>query len=137
VTGQRKIVPVILSGGMGTRLWPLSRALHPKQLQALTSEFSLLQETAIRLNDAQFEAPMIICNQEHRFTVAQHLQNINIAPQSIVLEATGRNTAPAAAALLALSQTVLKPDMAISEKPEKWITLMDASTSKPSPRNLI
>ena len=98
MTGQSKIVPVILSGGMGTRLWPLSRALHPKQLQALTSEFSLLQETAIRLNDAQFEAPMIICNQEHRFTVAQHLQNINIAPQSIVLEATGRNTAPAAAA---------------------------------------
>ena len=83
---------------MGTRLWPLSRALYPKQLQALTSEFSLLQETATRLSGGPFDAPMIICNQDHRFIVAQHLQQISIAPQSIVLEPMGRNTAPAAAA---------------------------------------
>ncbi|MBT4939010.1 MAG: mannose-1-phosphate guanylyltransferase/mannose-6-phosphate isomerase, partial [Rhodospirillaceae bacterium] len=61
------IYPVILSGGTGTRLWPLSRALYPKQLQPLHSELSLLQETASRLSGDQFAKPLIICNQEHRF----------------------------------------------------------------------
>jgi mannose-1-phosphate guanylyltransferase/mannose-6-phosphate isomerase len=91
------IYPVILSGGTGTRLWPLSRSLYPKQLQPLHTEFSLLQETATRLSGDQFAKPLIICNQEHRFIVAEHLQAINIQPEAIVLEPIGRNTAPAAA----------------------------------------
>jgi mannose-1-phosphate guanylyltransferase / mannose-6-phosphate isomerase len=91
------IYPVILSGGTGTRLWPLSRTLYPKQLQPLHSELSLLQETASRLTGGKFANPLIICNQEHRFIVAEHLQEINIKPEAIVLEPVGRNTAPAAA----------------------------------------
>lgn len=98
MTSRRHITPVILSGGMGTRLWPMSRTLYPKQLQPLTSEFSLLQETAARMEGEIFDAPMIICNQEHRFIVAQHLQQISIKPKNILLEPMGRNTAPAAAA---------------------------------------
>ena len=92
-----KIVPVILSGGSGTRLWPLSRAHYPKQLQSLHSELSLLQETASRLTDNNFTQPLIICNQEHRFIVAEHLREIGIKPKAIILEPIGRNTAPAAA----------------------------------------
>lgn len=91
------IYPVILSGGSGTRLWPLSRALYPKQLQPLHSELSLLQETAARLTGDGFANPLIICNQEHRFIVAEHLQALDIKPEAIVLEPVGRNTAPAAA----------------------------------------
>ena len=96
-TSTGKIYPVILSGGSGTRLWPLSRALYPKQLQPLHSELSLLQEAASRLRGASFANPLIICNQEHRFIVAEQLQNIDVAPEAIILEPIGRNTAPAAA----------------------------------------
>ena len=94
---RSNIYPVILSGGTGTRLWPLSRALYPKQLQPLHSDLSLLQETASRLKGEQFAAPLIICNQEHRFIVAEQLHSIEIVPEAIVLEPMGRNTAPAAA----------------------------------------
>jgi len=92
-----RITPVLLSGGSGTRLWPVSRALHPKQLQALGGERTMLQETALRLTGAEFAAPMIVCNDEHRFTIAAQLQSVGLTPQSIVLEPQGRNTAPAAA----------------------------------------
>ncbi|NKB21881.1 MAG: mannose-1-phosphate guanylyltransferase/mannose-6-phosphate isomerase [Alphaproteobacteria bacterium] len=93
-----KITPVILSGGSGTRLWPMSRESYPKQLLPLSSEQSLLQETAARVNDpAIFTAPLIICNSEHRFVVAEQLNQLNIKPLAIVLEPVGRNTAPAAA----------------------------------------
>ena len=95
-TSNGEIVPVILSGGSGTRLWPVSRAHYPKQLQSLHSELSLLQETAMRLTDNNFAQPLIICNHEHRFVVAEHLREINIKPEAVVLEPTGRNTAPAA-----------------------------------------
>jgi mannose-1-phosphate guanylyltransferase / mannose-6-phosphate isomerase len=99
------ITPVLLSGGSGTRLWPVSRALHPKQLQPLLGDRTMLQETALRLKSDAFAAPLIVCNDEHRFTIAAQLQSIGIAPQSIVLEPKGRNTAPAAAvAALFLSQ---------------------------------
>ena len=91
------ITPVLLSGGSGTRLWPVSRALHPKQLQALGGERTMLQETALRLAGPDFAAPMVVCNEEHRFTIAAQLQAVGLAPQSIVLEPKGRNTAPAAA----------------------------------------
>jgi mannose-1-phosphate guanylyltransferase/mannose-6-phosphate isomerase len=96
-TSNAKIVPVILSGGSGTRLWPLSRAHYPKQLQPLHSKLSLLQETVSRLTDDNFTQPFVICNQEHRFIVAEHLKEIGIKPEAIVLEPIGRNTAPAAA----------------------------------------
>lgn len=94
-----RIVPVVLSGGAGTRLWPMSRASYPKQLLALTTDRSLLQETVARVdNAARFAPPMIVCNDEHRFIVAEQLKQMNVTPHSIVLEPMGRNTAPAVAA---------------------------------------
>ena len=99
-----RIHPVILSGGSGTRLWPLSRSEHPKQFLSLTSEKSLLQETLIRFSGSDFELPLILCNSAHRFIVAEQIQDINMSVQDIILERYGRNTAPAAAiASMALS----------------------------------
>jgi mannose-1-phosphate guanylyltransferase/mannose-6-phosphate isomerase len=92
------LVPVILSGGSGTRLWPLSREHYPKQLLALTGERTLLQETAHRLDGIEgVLPPIVVCNEEHRFLVAEQLREVNIVPSSIVLEPVGRNTAPALA----------------------------------------
>ena len=91
------IHPVILSGGSGTRLWPMSRSLYPKQLLALTGERSLLQETVLRVvGDAGFAAPLIIANEEHRFIIAEQLREIGAVADALVLEPLGRNTAPAA-----------------------------------------
>jgi mannose-1-phosphate guanylyltransferase len=92
------LVPVILSGGAGTRLWPLSREMLPKQLLALTGEKTMLQETAARL--AGFEGatgPIIVCNEAHRFLVAEQMREMQLAPTAILLEPEGRNTAPAIA----------------------------------------
>jgi len=101
------VYPVILSGGTGTRLWPLSRALYPKQLLALNSDQSMLQNTVQRVTGERFAPPLIICNEEHRFIIAQQLGELNIEPWNIVLEPVGRNTAPAAAvaALLLAEKT--------------------------------
>ncbi len=96
-----KIVPVILSGGVGSRLWPLSRALYPKQLQPLVSDQSLLQETVERVSGGEFQPPIIVCNEAHRFVVGEQLQKIDQMPQAILLEPEGRNTAPAVAAAAA------------------------------------
>jgi mannose-1-phosphate guanylyltransferase / mannose-6-phosphate isomerase len=91
-----QIHPVILSGGAGTRLWPLSRALYPKQLLSLTSERTLLQETVARnLVDSGFAAPLVICNEEHRFFIVEQLRTIEAVPQQIILEPIARGTAPA------------------------------------------
>ncbi|MEO6421675.1 MAG: mannose-1-phosphate guanylyltransferase/mannose-6-phosphate isomerase [Candidatus Nitrotoga sp.] len=92
------LYPVILSGGSGTRLWPLSRAALPKQFLPLISEHTLFQETLLRLKDFPgIAAPLVICNNEHRFLVAEQLRAINIDPLLQVLEPVGRNTAPAVA----------------------------------------
>ena len=92
------IVPVILSGGSGSRLWPLSRELYPKQLLPLVGERTMIQDTLLRLQGLPGLAPpVIVCNQEHRFLVAEQLRRIDVAPAAILLEPEGRNTAPAAA----------------------------------------
>ena len=94
---SKSIVPVILSGGSGQRLWPLSREMYPKQLINILSERSLLQETAMRLSGPEFAPPMIVCNDSHRFIVAEQLREAGVQPGPIVLEPCRRNTAPAAA----------------------------------------
>jgi mannose-1-phosphate guanylyltransferase/mannose-6-phosphate isomerase len=93
------IYPVILSGGYGTRLWPLSRAALPKQLLPLASDKTMLQETALRVaGRPELQPPLLVCGDEHRFLVAEQLREIGIKPTGILLEPEGRNTAPAVAA---------------------------------------
>jgi mannose-1-phosphate guanylyltransferase/mannose-6-phosphate isomerase len=92
------IVPVLLSGGSGTRLWPLSRETHPKQFQPLVGEGSLLQATWRRIEGLPgMAAPLVVANEEHRFMVAEQLRELGIAPAALLLEPVGRNTAPAIA----------------------------------------
>jgi len=97
VTAHSKlIIPVILSGGSGTRLWPMSRKAYPKQLLPLTgSKYSMLQETALRVK--KLAAPIIIANEDHRFMVAEQMQQITDKKLDILLEPIGKNTAPAIA----------------------------------------
>lgn len=89
--------PVVLAGGTGSRLWPKSRAALPKQFLPLTSDKTMLQETVLRLNGIDKQAPMFICNEAHRFLLAEQLRQQDIAHSGILLEPVGRNTAPAIA----------------------------------------
>ena len=90
-----KIIPIILSGGSGTRLWPLSRKDRPKQFLHLSGSYSMLQETILRLSGIEnIGRPIIVCNENHRFLVAHQCHDIGIEP-TIILEPNGRNTAPA------------------------------------------
>ncbi|MFV3091274.1 mannose-1-phosphate guanylyltransferase/mannose-6-phosphate isomerase [Pseudomonas sp. GW6] len=98
------ILPVIMAGGTGSRLWPLSRQLNPKQFLKLCGESTLLQQTLSRLDGLQTAAPSIICNEDHRFMVAEQLRQLTVKNASILLEPVGRNTAPAIA-LAALNAT--------------------------------
>jgi mannose-1-phosphate guanylyltransferase/mannose-6-phosphate isomerase len=91
------LIPVILSGGAGTRLWPLSRELYPKQLLALLGARTMLQQTALRVAGLDCAAPVVVCNEAHRFLVAEQLRALKVKPRAIVLEPFGRNTAPAIA----------------------------------------
>ena len=90
------IAPIILSGGSGTRLWPISRSLHPKQFISLINETTLFQDTILRL-PINSSDPLIVCNEEHRFLVAEQLRQVNKKPNGIILEPFGKNTAPAVA----------------------------------------
>jgi len=104
-----QITPVILSGGSGERLWPLSRREYPKQYLNLTSKNTMLQETILRLSGIENLAdPIIICNADHRFLVAEQCKEIKILNPTILLEPVGRNTAPAIAA--AATQSIKKGD---------------------------
>lgn len=92
-----KIVPVILSGGTGSRLWPLSRASFPKQLWPLVTDKTMFQDTVLRGQGSLFTEPVIICNQDYRFLIAEQLREIGIKKARIILEPIGRNSAPAIA----------------------------------------
>ncbi len=92
------MIPVILSGGSGTRLWPLSRGQHPKQFLPLVSNKSMLQETVLRLQGLKnLQPPIGVCNESHRFMMAEQLREVETPPSAIILEPVGRNTAPAVA----------------------------------------
>ncbi|HJP07629.1 MAG: mannose-1-phosphate guanylyltransferase/mannose-6-phosphate isomerase [Proteobacteria bacterium] len=94
------MIPIILSGGSGTRLWPLSRSLRPKQFHALAGHRTLIQQTALRLREAGYASPpLVLCNEAHRFMVAGQLDEVGISPASIILEPVARGTAPAIAAV--------------------------------------
>jgi mannose-1-phosphate guanylyltransferase/mannose-6-phosphate isomerase len=109
------IHPIILSGGSGTRLWPMSRTLYPKQLLSLLGRESLLQQTVRRVAErACFAPPLLVANEEHRFIIAEQLREIGIVPHSMLLEPVGRNTAPAACiAALVLSEAEPDPLMLV------------------------
>jgi mannose-1-phosphate guanylyltransferase/mannose-6-phosphate isomerase len=95
ITGA--ITPVILSGGVGTRLWPLSRHLRPKQFLSIHGDSSMFAQTLERVNGDPFSAPLVVCNDAHRFLVAEELRHASINPADIILEPAARNTAPAIA----------------------------------------
>ncbi len=91
------LTPVLLSGGVGSRLWPLSRETHPKQFLPLAGELSMLQETLQRTSGLEESAPLVVCNEEHRFMVAEQLRQVGLRASALILEPEGRNTAPAVA----------------------------------------
>lgn len=99
---MKKIIPVIMAGGTGSRLWPLSRELYPKQFISLNNQYSMLQNTILRLKGLYVEKPIVICNEAHRFLAAEQLLSIDALDRNIILEPVGKNTAPAIA-LAALS----------------------------------
>ncbi|MFY7116914.1 mannose-1-phosphate guanyltransferase [Enterobacter cloacae complex sp. SHL020] len=108
------LFPVIMAGGAGSRLWPRSRELYPKQFLCLTGELTMLQTTINRLNGIACESPIVICNEHHRFIVAEQLRQLDKLTQNIILEPTGRNTAPAIAlAALTILRTTQSEDSLI------------------------
>jgi mannose-1-phosphate guanylyltransferase/mannose-6-phosphate isomerase len=128
------VVPVILCGGSGTRLWPISRESFPKQFWPLVCERTMMEETARRGVGAGFAAPVVVCNQEHRFLVAEQLRLAGIASARILLEPVGRNSAPAiTAAALLVAETepdavlwIMAADSAINDMKAQQIALRHA-----------
>lgn len=123
------MLPVIMCGGSGTRLWPMSRGMYPKQFLRLAGPHSMLQETLLRLKPLVLQQPLLICNDDHRFIAAEQLRQLNLSHSGIILEPVGRNTAPAVAlAALHARQKgedplllVLAADHVI-QQPEKFAT---------------
>jgi len=91
------ILPVIMAGGSGTRLWPLSRGNYPKQFLTLSGDYTMLQSTLNRLDGLDHSPAMLICNEEHRFIAAEQVRQLGVGHSGIFLEPVGRNTAPAIA----------------------------------------
>ena len=123
------IQPVILCGGSGTRLWPLSREHYPKQLHALNGEHTLLQDTAARSHgmDSSVE-PIVVCNEGHRFMVTEQLKRIGVRPKAILLESKGRGTAPALT--LAAISAVTADDPVLLVMPSDHVVLNKAAFQK-------
>lgn len=120
---EKQVIPVILSGGAGSRLWPVSRSSYPKQFWPLLTQHTLLQETALRAQRAHCCSPIVICNAEHRFIIAEQLREIGISDARIVLEPVGRNSAPAiAAAAFLVAETT--PDAVL------WVMAADAAITE-------
>ncbi len=128
------IIPVILSGGSGTRLWPVSRESFPKQFWPLLSDRSMIEETARRAVGPGFAPPIVVCNQDHRFLVAEQMREAGIVGARILLEPIGRNSAPAvaAASLLAAEDNpdsvlwMMAADAAITDLPKLHALLAEA-----------
>jgi mannose-1-phosphate guanylyltransferase / mannose-6-phosphate isomerase len=120
---NQTIIPVILSGGSGTRLWPVSRESFPKQLWPLLSERSLLQETVLRGRGPRFAVPIVVCNEDHRFLIAEQLREVGVTNARIILEPVGRNSAPAIAAAAVLVAED-DPDAVL------WMMAADASITE-------
>jgi mannose-1-phosphate guanylyltransferase/mannose-6-phosphate isomerase len=112
-----KITPVLMSGGAGTRLWPLSRRARPKQFHALGGERTLIQETALRVTGEMFGPPMVVCNAAHADLVRDQLAAIGVTAKALILEPEGRNTGPASAVAAAV---------AAQDDPEGLILLLHA-----------
>ena len=118
-------LPVILAGGAGTRLWPLSRELYPKQFLRLIGNATMLQHTLARLDGLDHAAPVIVCNHDHRFIVAEQARQIDKQPSAIVLEPAARNTAPALA--LAALRAVQEDDPVLLALPaDAYVGAVDA-----------
>ena len=134
---DERIVPVILCGGTGTRLWPLSRESFPKQFLPLVSDQSMLQQTACRAMGPGFAAPVVVCNEAHRFLVAEQLRAAAVAGPRILLEPVGRNSGPAiaAAALVAGEQNpdalcwIMASDAVIADVPALHAALAQAAVA--------
>lgn len=130
---EAKLYPVLLSGGSGVRLWPMSRRLMPKQLLALVGEHTMLQQTALRVADPdRFQSPLVICNEEHRFIVAEQIRHAHADP-TVILEPVGRNTAPAVV-IAALQVTAKDPNGILLVLPADHVILdndaFDAAVDK-------
>ena len=117
------MIPVILSGGAGTRLWPLSRGQYPKQFLPLVSGHTMLQETVLRLEGLSgIQRPIAVCNEDHRFMLAEQLWEIGVKPEAIILEPVGKNTAPAVAMAALSAQSaddillILPADHVVADK---------------------
>ena len=121
--------PVLLCGGVGSRLWPVSRAARPKQYLNLIGEQSMFQQTLGRLHGLPMASPIVVCNEQHRFLVAEQLRQLDIDSPSIVLEPTGRNTAPAIA-IAAINAMAKDPDAVLLVLPaDHYIADVDALQS--------
>ncbi|MDY0980248.1 mannose-1-phosphate guanylyltransferase/mannose-6-phosphate isomerase [Stenotrophomonas sp. CFBP8994] len=120
------ILPVILSGGSGTRLWPLSREAYPKQFLPLVGDATMLQATWNRVAAIAGKAPIVVANQEHRFMAAEQLRECNVTPQALILEPIGRNTAPAIA-IAALQALAAGEDALLLVLPSDHVVRDDAA----------